>query len=147
MTLYISPYRRMSRMRDAMNRIFDESGFVRSTAETESRDREMILAVDVQAEDEAYVINALVPGLEADDIDVEIMNNTVAIRGEFKEEGEDKKYLLCELPSGRFSRVITLPTTLDPAQAEAELKNGVFTLRVPKAEAHRPKVIKVKSAG
>ena len=146
MTLYISPYRRMSRMRDAMNRIFDESGFVRSTAETESRDREMILAVDVQAEDEVYVITALVPGLEADDIDVEIMNNTVAIRGEFKEEGEDKKYLLCELPSGRFSRVITLPTALDPAQAEAGLKNGVFTLRVPKAEAHRPKVIKVKSA-
>jgi len=146
MTLYISPYRRMSRMRDAMNRIFDESGFVRSTAATESRDREMILAVDVQAEDEAYVITALVPGLEADDIDVEIMNNTVAIRGEFKEEGEDKKCLLCELPSGRFSRVITLPTALDPAHAEAELMNGVFTLRVPKAEAHRPKVIKVKSA-
>lgn len=142
MTLYISPYRRMSRMRDAMNRIFDES-----LAESESRDREMILAVDVQAEDEAYIIHALVPGLDADDIDVEIMNNTVAIRGEFKEEGEDKKYLLCELPSGRFSRVITLPTALDPAQAEAELKNGVFTLRVPKAEAHRPKVIKVKTAG
>lgn len=141
MTLYISPYRRMSRMRDAMNRIFDES-----LAETESPEREMILAVDVQAEDEAYVINALVPGLDADDIDVEILNNTVAIRGEFKEEGEDKKYLLCELPSGRFSRVITLPTVLDPAQAEAELQNGVFTLRVPKAEAHRPKVIKVKSA-
>jgi HSP20 family protein len=133
-------------MRDAMNRIFDESGFVRSTAATESRDREMILAVDVQAEDEAYVITALVPGLEADDIDVEIMNNTVAIRGEFKEEGEDKKCLLCELPSGRFSRVITLPTALDPVHAEAELMNGVFTLRVPKAETHRPKVIKVKSA-
>jgi HSP20 family protein len=142
MTLYISPYRRMARMREAMNRIFDES-----LEPTESQDREMLLAVDVQAQDEAYTIKALVPGLDADDIDVEIMNNTVTIRGEFKDQVEgEKKYLMCELPSGRFSRVITLPTTLDPANAEANLNNGVFTLRVPKAEAHRPKVIKVKTA-
>ncbi len=141
MTLYISPYRRMARMRDAMNRLFDES-----LESTESQEREMLLAVDVEAQDEAYTIEALVPGLEADDIDVEIMNNTVTIRGEFKDEEKEAKYLLCELPSGRFSRVITLPTALDPTNAEAELKNGVFTLRVPKAEAHRPKVIKVKTA-
>ena len=142
MTLYISPYRRMARMREAMNRIFDES-----VEPTEGQEREMLLAVDVQAQDEAYTIKALVPGLDADDIDVEIMNNTVTIRGEFKEQAdEEKKYLMCELPSGRFSRVITLPTALDPANAEAQLNNGVFTLRVPKAEAHRPKVIKVKTA-
>ncbi len=141
MTMYISPYRRMTRMRDAMNRLFDES-----LAESESREREMLLAVDVQAEDEAYTINSLVPGLEAEDIDVEIMNNTVTIRGEFKQDNVERKYLLSELPTGRFSRVITLPTALDPTNAEAHLKNGVFTLRVPKAEAHRPKAIKVKSA-
>ena len=142
MTLYISPYRRMARMREAMNRIFDES-----VEPTEGQEREMLLAVDVQAQDEAYTIKALVPGLDAGDIDVEIMNNTVTIRGEFKEQAdEEKKYLMCELPSGRFSRVITLPTALDPANAEAQLNNGVFTLRVPKAEAHRPKVIKVKTA-
>ena len=142
MTLYISPYRRMARMREAMNRIFDES-----LESNEGQEREMLLAVDVQAQDEAYTIKALVPGLDAGDIDVEIMNNTVTIRGEFKEQvDEEKKYLMCELPSGRFSRVITLPTALDPTNAEAQLNNGVFTLRVPKAEAHRPKVIKVKTA-
>jgi HSP20 family protein len=53
--------------------------------------------------------------------------------------------LTCELPSGRFSRVITLPTTLDTSKAEANIKNGVLTLRVPKAEAHRPKTIKVQA--
>lgn len=142
MTMYISPYRRMARMRDAMNRLLEEN-----LADQESVDREMMLAVDVQAEDEAFVIKALVPGLDADDVDVEILNNTVTIRGEFKEgEGDDVKYLTCELPSGRFSRVITLPVALDPAKAEAALKNGVFTLRVPKAEAHRPKIIKVQAA-
>jgi HSP20 family protein len=106
----------------------------------------MLLAVDVQADDEAYVIKALVPGLEAEDLNIEIMNNTVAIRGEFKEpEKEETRYLTCELPAGRFSRVITLPTALDPSKAEASLKNGVFILHVPKAEAHRPKVIKVNA--
>lgn len=141
MTMYISPYRRLARLSHLMDRLLDES-----LLENEPVEREMTLAVDVQSDDEGYTIKALVPGLEADDIATEILNNTVSIRSEFKaEQNEDAKYLLCELPSGRFSRVITLPTALDPTKAEASLKNGVFTLRVPKAEAHRPKVIKVKA--
>ena len=60
-----------------MNRLLEEN-----VGEMEQvNEREMLLAVDVQAEDEAYVIKALVPGLEADDINVEILNNTVTIRG------------------------------------------------------------------
>jgi|DewCreStandDraft_5_1066085.scaffolds.fasta_scaffold106058_1 HSP20 family protein len=141
MTMYISPYRRLARLSHLMDRLLDES-----LLENEPVEREMTLAVDVQSDDEGYTIKALVPGLDAEDITTEILNNTVSIRGEFKaEQNEDAKYLLCELPSGRFSRVITLPTALDPTKAEASLKNGVFTLRVPKAEAHRPKVIKVKA--
>lgn len=140
MTLYVSPYRRMVSMREAMNRLMDENFPEKETAE-----REMLLAVDVEAEDEAYLIKALVPGVEADQINIEILNNTVTIRGEFQEEQEETKFLVCELPAGRFSRVITLPTALDPSKAEASLKNGVFSLRVPKAEAHRPKVIKVNT--
>jgi HSP20 family protein len=140
MTLYVSPYRRMVSMREAMNRLMEENFPEKETAE-----REMLLAVDVEAQDEAYLIKALVPGIEADQINIEILNNTVTIRGEFQEDQEDTKYLVCELPAGRFSRIISLPTALDPSKAEASLKNGVFTLRVPKAEAHRPKVIKVKA--
>lgn len=141
MTLYVSPYRRMALMREAMNRMMEES-----VPETENQGREMVLAVDVEAEDEAYEIRALIPGVEAEDVNIEILNNTVNIRGEFTQaEKEDMKYLMCELPAGRFGRVVTLPTALDPSKAEANLKNGVFTLRVPKAEAHRPKVIKVIS--
>ena len=139
MTMYISPYRRMNRMRAAVNRLFEEN-----FPENEPGERKMLLAVDVKAEDEAYEIQAMVPGLEAEDINVEIINNTVTIRGEFgaSDDGE-AKYLASELPSGHFSRVITLPTALDAAKAEASLRNGIFTLRVPNAEAHRPKSIKV----
>lgn len=141
MTIYISPYRRMATLRDAMNRLFEDS-----ISETNANEREMMLAVDVQVEDEAYHITALVPGLAGDDLGIEILNNTITLRGEFRSTSkEDNKYLVSELPAGRFSRVITLPTALDPSKTEASIRNGVLNLRIPKAEAHRPKSIKVIS--
>jgi HSP20 family protein len=140
-TYYVNPYRRMAAMRHAMERMFDEN------APEATNEREMLLAVDVQADDEAYDITALVPGLEADDLDIEVLKNTVTIRGEFKTCGEEEvKYLVCELPNGRFVRTITLPTDVEATKVEASIKNGVLALRVPKAEAHRPKAIKVKTA-
>lgn len=140
MTVYLAPYRRMSNFRNAMNRLIEES------VDETPIEREMQLAMDVIASEEAYDITAFVPGLEADDLNIEIINNTLTLRGEFAcDEKKDKQYLSCELPSGRFSRVITLPTSLDPSKAEANIKNGVLTLHIPKAEAARPKSIKVKA--
>jgi HSP20 family protein len=124
-----------------MDRLVEESA-----TERESGEREMLLAVDVNAGEDDFVVTALVPGLEAEDVNIEILKNTVAIRGEFKAPAaEDAKYLVCELPAGRFSRVVTLPVEVDAAKAEANLKNGILTLRVPKAEEHRPKAIKIKA--
>lgn len=141
MTYYITPYRRLSALRHAMDRMFEDT-----LAETSAPEREMTLAVDVQGSEDGYNITALVPGLNADDLDIEVLNNTVTIRGEFRSTAmEDAKYMLCELPSGAFSRVITLPTAADASKVEASIKDGVLTLNVPKAEAHRPKAIKVKT--
>ncbi len=141
MTMYISPYRRMASLRQAMDRLMDES-----LTEGPTPEREMTLAVDIVADENAFVLRALVPGLEAENLDIEILNNTVNIRGEFKSEtDENTKYLACELPQGLFSRMITLPVAVDSTQVEASLKNGVLTLRLPKAEVHRPKAIKVST--
>ncbi len=144
MTFYVNPYRRMSQLRQAMDRLLEEN-----LTEPTANEREMTLAVDVYGEDDAFVIRALTPGLDAEDVSIEILNNTVALRGEFKceelREGQNR-FLTCELPNGRFGRVVTLPTALDASKAEASIKNGVLTLRIPKAEAHRPKTIKVSVA-
>ncbi len=144
MTFYVNPYRRMSQLRQAMDRLLEEN-----LTEPTANEREMTLAVDVYGEDDAFVIRALTPGLDAEDVSIEILNNTVALRGEFKcedlHEGQNR-FLTCELPNGRFGRVVTLPTALDASKAEASIKNGVLTLRIPKAEAHRPKTIKVSVA-
>lgn len=138
MTFYVSPYRRAARM----NRRLEER-----TSTREVSTREKVLAVDVKADEEAYTISALIPGIEADEINVEILKNTVSIRGEFNddEENENENYLVSELPAGRFYRELTLPTTMDSSKADASLKNGVFTLRVPKAEVDRPKIIKINT--
>ena len=135
MTWYISPHRRITH----------RPRFVaRTVANRDNVEHENILPVDVKADDDAYMISARLPGIEADDIDVQILDKTVSIRGNIdKHNEEESKILVNELPFGRFSRVLTLPTKLDPAEAVANLKDGVFTLRVPKAEESRPKVINI----
>ena len=138
MTLYVSPYRRGSRM----GRRLEERTLTKDVSA-----REKVLAVDVKADEEAYTISALIPGIEADEINVEILKNTVSIRGEFNddEENEKEKFLVSELPAGHFRRELTLPTAMDSSKADASLKNGVFTLRVPKAEVDRPIIIKINT--
>ena len=138
MTMYISPYRRKARMRKSMDRFIEEN------VDTTPIEREYSLAVDVRSDDEAYTIKALVPGLEADDLNIEVLKNTISLRGEFPNgDEEDAKYLTSELPVGRFSRTITLPVEVDSSKAEANMKNGVLMLHVPKAEEHLPKAIKI----
>lgn len=139
MTMYVSPYRRIASLRRMMDRVLDDE-----VAESAPVERQIRLPVDVRADDEAFTIQALVPGLETDDLNIEVLNNTVSIHGEFKgEAGENAKFLTCELPQGRFSRVIDLPVEVDASKVEASLKNGVLQLRVPKIEAKRPRTIKV----
>lgn len=141
MTFYVTPYYRMAAMRRAMNHWFEDGMHTQEPIE-----RELQLAVDVKTGDEAYDIMALVPGLSADDLDIEVLNDTVTIRGQFNTDGDpEAKYLVSELPDGRFSRVITLPTATDAEKVEASIKNGVLKLHIPKAEADRPRTIKINT--
>ena len=103
--------------------------------------RDLSLAVDVREEDDAYILNALVPGLKADDLNVQVLEDVVTISGEFKDD--ESEYLMRELPYGSFSRTLRLPVTLDAGKTEAKITDGVLTLRLAKAESARPKTIKV----
>lgn len=137
-TWYVSPHHRITR----------RPRYIATNAGIEEKtERENILPVDVKSDGDAFMISAIVPGIEADEIDVEILNKTVSIRGKFNERyvDEENKVLVSELPFGQFSRVLTLPTKLEPSEAVANLKDGVFTLRVPKAEEDRPRVIRINA--
>ncbi len=126
-----------------MRRRMLENMFERDWPEFES---EVMVALDVKAEDDGYVITASLPGIKAEDLNIQVVNESVTISGEFKHGRTDEgQYLVAERVAGRFSRTVTLPVTLDAGKAEADLVNGVLTLRVPKAEQARPKSIKVIS--
>jgi len=77
-------------------------------------------------------------------VDIQIVNEVVTISGEVKLERDQRAdYLLAELPTGRFHRVVSLPTPLDSTKVEASLENGILTLNIPKAEEAQPKTIKI----
>jgi HSP20 family protein len=145
-TMTLSIYRPM-RLIDAMNRLFDESVLHPYDRPYVADERAYALPLDVIAKDDEYVITAAVPGLKPDDLSVEVLGEGVTIRGEIKSEqnGEQDGYLLQERRYGKFSRTLNFPVELDGAKAEASVENGVLTLRVPKAETARPKMIKVKA--
>jgi HSP20 family protein len=99
------------------------------------------LPVDVREEDDAYILSALVPGLKADDLNIQVLDDVVTISGEYN--ADESEYLMRELPHGSFSRTLRLPVSLDAGKAEARITDGVLTLRLAKAESARPKTIKV----
>jgi HSP20 family protein len=105
---------------------------------------ELTFPIDVKAEGDSFTIKALLPGVNPEDLDIQIVNEIVTIAGELKADREEgSNYLLAERPSGRFHRVISLPTPLDASKVEAELEDGVLTLRVPKTEEAKPRTIKI----
>lgn len=129
MTYFVSPY--AYRMARRWNRL---AGY-------EEPSRDFTLAVDVRDDEDEYVINALVPGLKAEDLNIQILEDVVTVEGEFKVD--EHEYLMRELPHGTFRRTLRLPATLDADKAQAKIVDGVLTLHLPKAESARPKTIKV----
>ncbi|GAP15466.1 molecular chaperone [Longilinea arvoryzae] len=135
MTMYVrNPMSEMLARRMAWNRAMEQ------WPDVEVR---VALPLDVRSEGDDYILTALLPGVKGEDLNVQVINDTITIQGEFKSEDEKSEFLLNEIPTGRFYRELTLPAPPDTGKVEAHLENGVLTLRVPKAEEARPKSIKV----
>ena len=125
MTFYLhpQPYRRMARHLSAGN--------------------ERSLGVNIREEDDAYILSALVPGLKAEDLNIQVLEDVLRIEGEYKLN--ESTYLLQELPHGSFKRTLRLPAVIDADHVEAKITDGVLTLKLPKAESARPKKISITS--
>jgi len=129
MTLYVQPYqlRRMARRW--------------AEQEQSQQPQQRALGVNVSEQDDAYVLSALVPGLKAEDLNIQVLENVVSIEGEY--QSADTEYLLNELPSGTFRRSLRLPTEIQADMVEAKISDGVLTLSLPKAESAKPKKINI----
>jgi HSP20 family protein len=104
-------------------------------------------AIDVAEEEDAIVVRAEVPGCKADDIDISVHGNVLTISGEKKlsEEKKEKGYYHVESTYGSFRREVTLPTDVNQSKVDANYKDGVLSINLPKAE--KAKTIKVKIKG
>lgn len=138
-----SPFRMMARRRDAFDRLFDEM-FFRPWEEVR---REIVgmVPVDVYETPEEYIVKATLPGVSGDNLEVTFEAGVLTIRGEVPEEKEVQgECLLQERGFGKFVRSINLPGDVQGDKISAQLKDGILSLRVPKAEAVKPKKISVK---
>ena len=137
-------------LRNAMDALFNDS-FVNPT----SADWSTVwgvgsrLPLNIYTDGDAYTFVALVPGLKAEELTIEAQGNTVKISGETFAPAltadEKVRTLRNEIGYGKFSRAFEMPDEIDADKVEANLENGVLTLRVPKAEAIKPRTIKVQA--
>lgn len=111
-----------------------------------SDEREGQLAIDVFQTPDALVIESPIAGVSSDDLDINITNESVTIRGrrEHRTDIKDADYFYQECYWGRFSRSVILPQEIDPDKAEATIKNGVLTVILPKVKRQKTKKLKVK---
>jgi HSP20 family protein len=142
------PFRDLAVLQDRMNRLFNDSYQGRSREDDLMSRGSWTPAVDIYEVEGSLVLKAELPELRREDIDVNIENSTLTIRGERKLDSEVKQesFHRIERAYGTFVRQFTLPPTVDPAKVGAEYKNGVLTVTLPVREEAKPRSVKVEVA-
>ena len=136
------PFRELRSMRRDLDRLFDQT-----LARPWTSNGWTGPAVDLYETEDEVVVKAAVPGIAAEDVDIQITGDVLTIRGESQQEEEHKEatYHLREQRYTSFARSLELPAPVLADKANAEVNNGVLTLRLPKAEEAKPKAIRVKA--
>ncbi|TLD42002.1 MAG: 17.4 kDa class I heat shock protein 4 [Candidatus Jettenia ecosi] len=133
-------------LQNEMNRMFDRFFGGWDSTEPLMETSMLAPAVDLSETTDKIIIKAEVPGVNPNEINIAIQHNTLLIKGEKKEEKEEKgkSFYRMERRYGNFARTIELPTSVDPDKITAEYKNGVLEITMEKKEAAKPKQISVK---
>lgn len=139
------PMREMMSLREAMDRLFEESFVGPRFGLTSAQGNGGTLAVNMFETDDNIVVSAAVPGVKPEEITINITGDMLSIKGESRSEEKVEKanYIRQELRYGSFQRTLSLPVDVQADKAEATFENGVLTLNLPKAESLKPKSIKI----
>ena len=149
-----NPWREISSLQRQLNRVFDDA--LTSENWNNFGNWSSFPAAEITEKDDALHLKLEVPGMDAEDLDIQVMADRVAIAGERKSETtseENGNTRLCgavsfrtEFRYGKFQRVIPLPAHVQNTDVAAEYKDGILNLTLPKSEAEKNRVIKVNIA-
>jgi HSP20 family protein len=140
------PFHNLSTLQDQVNRLFETSFPRRSD---QSALTTWAPAVDIYETENELVLKADIPDVNEKDLDVQVENNMLTIRGErkFEQKVKEDNYLRVERTYGAFSRSFSLPNTVNTEAIKADYKNGVLTVELPKRAESKPKLVKVNVTG
>ena len=141
-----SPLGELVSLRQAMDRLFEDS-FVRPRSWAFGNFDSYGFPVDVTNGTDSITVEASLPGFKPEDVDITVENGVLSINAETRserQEGEGET-LVQEIRRGRVSRTIALPTGIEPDRATATFEDGVLKLQIPKAEAVKPRQIRINA--
>ncbi len=141
------PFRDVMTLQDRMNRLFDHA-----LTKTRADDDEGLTAstwlpaVDIYETADSVILKAELPGVSRENIDIQVRDNTLTLKGErkFEREVKDENYLRIERSYGSFQRAFSLPTVIHQDEIKAVFKDGVLEVTLPKAEEAKPKQVKIE---
>jgi HSP20 family protein len=141
------PVRETMTLRDAMDRLFDDAFTRPFSLMREGGSTWSSPAIDMYQTDNEVVVKAALPGIKADEVQINVTGDLLTLKGEVKreEEKKDRSWHVREHRWGAFERSITLPTGVISDKAKADFENGILTVTLPKSEEVKPKVITVKA--
>ena len=139
------PFRDLISIQDRMNRLFEQT-LSRSRGEEGAAAATWTPAVDIYETLDTIVIKADLPGVVREDIEIQVDDNTLTLKGErrFSKDVQEESYLRIERTYGSFHRCFTLPATIRQEEIRAVCRDGVLELTLPKAEGSKPKRIAIE---
>jgi len=141
----LNPFAELENLQREMNRLFDFSLARTGCDDTSLLGGQWAPAIDIYDSKDSLVVKADLPGLSKDEIDVSIQDNVLTISGEKKRESKvtENDFLRTERFYGSFHRAVTLPAEVDRSKVQANFRDGVLELTLPKKEDAKPKQIKI----
>lgn len=140
-----NPWRDVSSIQSRFNHVFDDAFFRPLRAETKAATSHWQPAVDIFDQEDRLVIKAELPGVEKEDITVDLKERVLTLKGSrsFENEVKDENVYRRERAYGTFQRAFSLPANLDAEMINADYKDGVLTIEIPKPVKEQPKQITV----
>jgi HSP20 family protein len=146
--LRYEPFRDAMSLRNAIDQLFEQS-FVRPFSGRALQGQGMYAPMDVIETEQGYQVRALLPGVQPEDLELTVQENTLTLKGQLRpwmRDEENANWLMKEIGGGTFERSITFPRPINTDQVETSYEQGVLSVSVPVSEASKPKKISLGSS-